>query len=160
MQHHLFPDKRRAVQTTDQPGRTRRGLAGKRCFWIYRSPRQSIAQGIRGTTWTKIVPPACAERHWKRFVTSIAALTQIRCHRLLVAMQTLGGVSTIEANMHLDILHPPARKLNLIERGHIVDLVWVYEESACGEVHRVGKYIYGGKAPYPLFDMPDDEVAA
>lgn len=86
--------------------------------------------------------------------------TDTQCHRLLVAMQSLGGVSTIEANMHLDILHPPARKLNLIERGHIVDLVWVYEESACGKVHRVGKYIYGGKASYSLFDTPDDEVAA
>lgn len=86
--------------------------------------------------------------------------TDTQCHRLLEAMQTLGGISTIEANRFLDILHPPARKLNLIERGHIVTLTWVYEESACGEVHHVGKYIYGGKTSYPLFDTPDEEVPA
>ena len=37
---------------------------------------------------------------------------------------------------------PPARKLNLIEAGHIVTLAWVYETSGCGNVHRVGKYVY------------------
>ncbi len=52
-------------------------------------------------------------------------------------MQDLGGVSTMGAR-YLDILHPPARKLNLIETGHIVQLVWVYEPSDCGKIHRVG----------------------
>ena len=78
--------------------------------------------------------------------------------RLLEAMQALGGVSTIEASRYLDILHPPARKLNLIEAGHIVELAWVYEASACGNLHRVGKYVYLGEASYPLFDGLDDEV--
>lgn len=80
--------------------------------------------------------------------------------RLLEAMQALGGISTIEANRYLDILHPPARKLNLIEAGHIVTLAWVYEASSCGQIHRVGKYVYIGKASYPLFDGLDDEMLA
>lgn len=79
-------------------------------------------------------------------------------NRLLEAMQSLGGISTIEANRYLDILHPPARKLNLIEAGHIVTLVWTYEPSSCGKIHRVGKYVYGGKSSYPLFGDPDDAV--
>ena len=78
--------------------------------------------------------------------------------RLLEAMQALGGVSTIEANQYLDILHPPARKLNLIQSGYIVALAWVHETSGCGNVHRVGKYVYTGEASYPLFDGLDDEV--
>ena len=86
------------------------------------------------------------------------AVTQ--SNRLLEAMQALGGISTIEANRYLDILHPPARKLNLIETGHIVKLIWVHEPSVCGKIHRVGKYIYAGKASYPLFDDPDDAVPA
>lgn len=80
--------------------------------------------------------------------------------RLLEAMQTLGGISTIEASRYLDILHPPARKLNLIESGHLVDLVWVHELSGCGKIHRVGKYLYAGKTSYPLFDGLDDGVPA
>lgn len=80
--------------------------------------------------------------------------------RLLEAMQTLGGISTIEANRYLDILHPPARKLNLIETGHIVTLIWVYEDSGCGKIHRVGKYVHAGRTSYPLFDGLDDEVPA
>ena len=97
------------------------------------------------------------------------ALQTIRCNhngydagtqtrRLLEAMQTLDGVSTIEASRYLDILHPPARKLDLIKAGYIVVLIWVYEQSACGEVHRVGKYFCLGKASYPLFDDIDGEV--
>tara|TARA_R110001599_G_scaffold159052_2_gene346199 strand:- start:10389 stop:10724 length:336 start_codon:yes stop_codon:yes gene_type:complete len=78
--------------------------------------------------------------------------------RLLKAMQVLGGISTIEANRYLDILNPPARKLNLIQRGYIIPLVWVYEDSSCGKLHRVGKYIYMGETSYPLFDHLDDEV--
>ena len=73
-------------------------------------------------------------------------------------MQALGGISTLEANRYLDILHPPARKLNLIEAKHIATLAWVYEASGCGNVHRVGKYAYLGEASYPLFDGLDDEV--
>ena len=78
--------------------------------------------------------------------------------RLLEAMQTLDGISTIEANRYLDILHPPARKLDLIKAGYLVVLIWVYEESACGEIHRVGKYFCLGKSSYSLFDDIDDEV--
>lgn len=80
--------------------------------------------------------------------------------RLLAAMQALGGVSTIEAVRYLDILHPPARKLDLIKIGHIVKLVWVHELSSCGKIHRVGKYVHCGKLSYPLFDGLDDEVPA
>lgn len=78
--------------------------------------------------------------------------------RLLEAMQTLGGVSTLEATRYLDILHPPARKLDLIEAGHKVELIWVHECSGCGKMHRVGKYVYEGKTSYPLFDGLDDGV--
>ena len=79
-----------------------------------------------------------------------------QCNRMLEAMQTLGGISTIEAHRYLDILHPPARKLNLLQHGHIVELIWVYEPSGCGAIHRVGKYMYIGKTSYPLFDNLND----
>jgi hypothetical protein len=79
-----------------------------------------------------------------------------QCNRMLEAMQTLGSISTIEAHRYLDILHPPARKLNLLQHGHIVELIWVHEPSDCGEIHRVGKYVYMGKTSYPLFDNLND----
>ena len=78
-----------------------------------------------------------------------------QCNRMLEAMQTLGGISTIEAHRYLDILHPPARKLNLVQGGHIVELIWVHEPSDCGAIHRIGKYVYMGKTSYPLFDNLD-----
>lgn len=86
--------------------------------------------------------------------------TSTQTKRLLEAIETLGGVSTIEANRYLDILHPPARKLDLIEAGHSVDLLWVYEPSGCGKIHRVGKYVFAGRRTYPLFDGLDDERPA
>ncbi len=72
--------------------------------------------------------------------------------RFLEAAQSLGSISTLEAYRYLDILHPPARKRDLIKLGYVIDLVWVYEPSLCGPIHRVGRYVYGGKASYPLFD--------
>ena len=65
-----------------------------------------------------------------------------------------------EAVRYLDILHPPARKLNLIQAGNVIKLIWVHELSSCDEMHRVGKYFYMGKTSYPLFDGWDDEGAA
>jgi hypothetical protein len=83
-----------------------------------------------------------------------------QCIRLMEALKTLDGVSTIEAVRYLDILHPPARKLNLIQAGNVIKLIWVNELSSCGEMHRVGKYFYMGKTSYPLFDGWEDEVPA
>lgn len=83
--------------------------------------------------------------------TSCGTDLRSQCNRMLKAMQLLGDISTIEAREWLDILHPPARKLNLIQDGHIIKLTWVYEQSKCGYFHRVGKYIYLGTVSLPLF---------
>jgi hypothetical protein len=49
--------------------------------------------------------------------------------------------TTVELSREFDILHPPARVLQLRKRGYEIDTVWVHVETEPGVLHRVGKYV-------------------
>lgn len=66
--------------------------------------------------------------------------TAPNCARLLEAMQTLGHCTTFEASRFLDVYHPPARKLNLVQQGHSIITTWRTVQTESGEKHRVGVY--------------------
>ncbi|MCV2354628.1 helix-turn-helix domain-containing protein [Paucibacter sp. B2R-40] len=63
-----------------------------------------------------------------------------QCARLLEALQTLGHCTTFEASRLLDLYHPPARKLNLVQQGHEIQTTWRTVQTESGEKHRVGVY--------------------
>lgn len=63
-----------------------------------------------------------------------------QCERLLNYLQERGSCSSVEATSKLDIIHPPRRIKDLREKGHHIDMAWVYEPTECGRTHRVGRY--------------------
>lgn len=63
-----------------------------------------------------------------------------QCERLLNYLQERGSCSSVEATSKLDIIHPPRRIKDLREQGHRIDMVWSYEPTSCGRIHRVGRY--------------------
>jgi len=63
-----------------------------------------------------------------------------QCARLLEAMQTLDHCTTFEASRCLDVYHPPARKLNLVQQGYEIMTTWRTVQTESGEKHRVGVY--------------------
>jgi Helix-turn-helix domain len=70
---------------------------------------------------------------------------QTQCSRLLAALRRLGSVTTFEASRYLDIYHPPARKLNLVQQGYQIDTVRCIERTESGTPHRVGEYLLVGE---------------
>jgi len=66
--------------------------------------------------------------------------TAPQCARLLEALETLGHCTTFEASRFLDVYHPPARKLNLVQQGHEIQTTWRTVATESGERHRVGVY--------------------
>ena len=74
-----------------------------------------------------------------------------QCARFLEAMEKLGSITTIEAARFLDIFDPPARKRDLMHRGHNITMVWDRGETESGETHRVGRYVIGEGAQTCLF---------
>lgn len=66
--------------------------------------------------------------------------TAPQCARLLEALQTLGHCTTFEASRYLDVYHPPARKLNLVQQGWQIVTTWRTVQTESGEKHRVGVY--------------------
>lgn len=61
--------------------------------------------------------------------------------RLLKALQLLGGITTIEARRHLDILAPAARIFELRYRqNHEIVSTWQHEYTDAGVKHRIGRY--------------------
>ena len=63
-----------------------------------------------------------------------------QCARFLHALERLGSVTTAELSRFLDVYDPPARKRDLIHRGHNITMVWDRGETEAGETHRVGRY--------------------
>lgn len=49
--------------------------------------------------------------------------------------------TTVELSREFDILHPPARVLQLRKRGYEIDTLWVHVETEPGVLHRVGQYV-------------------
>lgn len=63
-----------------------------------------------------------------------------QCARLLEAMERLGSITTIEAARWLDAFDPPARKRDLVKRGHRILMTWDRGTTEAGETHKVGRY--------------------
>ena len=68
----------------------------------------------------------------------VDAESQMR--RGLVALR-IAPRTTVELSREFDILHPPARVLQLRKRGYEIDTLWVHVETEPGVIHRVGKYV-------------------
>lgn len=66
--------------------------------------------------------------------------TKAQCSRLLNYLREHKSCSSIEATHILDIVHPPRRVKDLRSKGHIIDMVWSYETTPCGRIHKVGRY--------------------
>ena len=63
--------------------------------------------------------------------------------RLLIALKTLGSITTLEARQHLDILALAARIFHLRNmEGHEIPLTWEHIFTEVGEKHRIGRYSY------------------
>jgi hypothetical protein len=63
-----------------------------------------------------------------------------QCARFLDALERLGSVTTAELSRFLDVYDPPARKRDLMRRGHTIMMSWDTDQTECGEMHRVGRY--------------------
>ncbi len=50
-------------------------------------------------------------------------------------------MTTLDARRDLDVLHPAMRILELRQLGYDIRTVWVQQPTACGKLHRVGKYL-------------------
>lgn len=74
-----------------------------------------------------------------------------QCVRFLDALERLGSVTTVELFRHLDIFDPPARKRDLVHRGHNITMTWDRGETEAGQMHRVGRYSLGHGAQACLF---------
>lgn len=63
-----------------------------------------------------------------------------QCARLLRAL-CLFSINTFEASRGLGVYHPPARILQLRQKGYCIDTVWQVIEAENGDKHRVGCYV-------------------
>jgi hypothetical protein len=66
--------------------------------------------------------------------------------RILKHFETCPRLSTMEAREHHGIMHPGGRVLELRQKGHVIDTHWVAEPDSNGVMHRVGLYVYQGRA--------------
>lgn len=67
--------------------------------------------------------------------------------RLLDYLYKYSSITTLEARKILDCLHPAMRILELRDSGFRIDTVWVKQETDCGKLHRIAKYVLvGGSA--------------
>ena|SRR5690606_38611130 len=52
-----------------------------------------------------------------------------------------GPLSTFDARTELDVMHPAARVQELREQGYHIETIWSLEQSPCGRLHRVARYV-------------------
>lgn len=67
--------------------------------------------------------------------------------RIIPALLKAGaqGLTTIQMRKPpLDILHPPARILELRKLGYRIDTMWTWAETEAGQLHRVARYVLLG----------------
>ena len=70
--------------------------------------------------------------------------TEAQLSRVLAVLRS-GPTTTVQLVREHDVLHPPARILQLRKRGFDIATVWVNAETLRGAVHRVGKYVLQGE---------------
>lgn len=63
-----------------------------------------------------------------------------QCARLLAYLRKHKSCSSIEATQKLDIIDPRRRIKDLRDKGHHIEMIWSYEPTPCGRIHRVGRY--------------------
>jgi len=91
----------------------------------------------------KKIPPLkeAAFQEINRKFTGDSAKEQ--CTRLLQALK-LFSINTFEASRGLGVYHPPARILQLRQKGHNIDTIWQTIVAENGDKHRVGCYLLRG----------------
>lgn len=60
--------------------------------------------------------------------------------RLLTALHD-GPITTLQARIRLDVLHPGARIMELRKLGHRIATIWTTDLTSEGRPHRVAMYI-------------------
>lgn len=66
--------------------------------------------------------------------------------RILKHLETCFRISTMQARSQLGVLNPPARIIELRRKGYQIDTHWIIEKDCNGITHRVGLYVYKGRA--------------
>ncbi|MCB1506868.1 MAG: helix-turn-helix domain-containing protein [Hyphomicrobiaceae bacterium] len=62
--------------------------------------------------------------------------------RMWAAMQRAGSITTTEARLHLEVMHPAMRVLELRRKGVKIEKVWALEPSEAGRtLHRQARYV-------------------
>lgn len=74
----------------------------------------------------------------RKLMPGVGALVQRQ--RLLVALETRSGVTTIDASRFLDIIDPAARVFELRNEGYRIITSFVLQATECGDTHSVGCY--------------------
>lgn len=71
--------------------------------------------------------------------------TEAQRHRILIHLQSIGPITTIEMRRDLDILMPGARIHELRHKfGKNITTVWAHQPTECGKLHRVARYFLAG----------------
>lgn len=53
-----------------------------------------------------------------------------------------GSATTIELRDECDIMMPAARIHELRHKyGHKIDMIWTHQQTSCGKVHRIARYV-------------------
>lgn len=66
--------------------------------------------------------------------------TKTQAARILTALEH-GPVTTQEMRVHLDVVHPCGRVMELRDMGHQIDKHWVRQITTAGKTHRFARYI-------------------
>lgn len=64
--------------------------------------------------------------------------------RILDALNQHGRASTIDLRRNYDVALAPRIYELLHDYGYEIDTVWTYQETDCGNIHRIGMYVYRG----------------
>lgn len=64
--------------------------------------------------------------------------------RLLEHLKAFGSATTIELRRDLDVLQVAARIFELRKFGHVIHTVWTYQQTDCGNLHRIARYVLKG----------------
>lgn len=90
-------------------------------------------------------PRAVAETLRGLLADKPGVATETQSQRLIAAMEAVGEVSRLEAEIHLGIGHCCRRIADLADAGYVIDRRWVEQISAAGSAHRTTKYSINSK---------------
>ena len=67
--------------------------------------------------------------------------------RLLEHLKAFGSGTTIELRRDLDVLQVAARIFELRKLGHVIQTVRTYQQTDCGNVHKIARYVLQSEVP-------------